>query len=210
MAMDFAVAVPLLYGPKLRGKLKWIKVLFAVVGAEILLGSVADRLVHNMELQTRTRATEKMRITQTLEDLQAQLRALNEERAILVQTRSPELRPFEFDKAIPINEAYLENIRFARPWRGNAVSAHTHDYSVFMLARRQILDFTHCVVELSFFDRTGVQIDAHRIDPCSSAGPSVEKGISDLMVSFSFPLALAESIRPAYFAVEIRAGWEDR
>lgn len=207
MARIFTLAIPILYGPRLRRKVRFTKILIALLALEILVALISGIPVHELERRTQALAAEKIRGEQELESLQSRLRALEEERSILVQTRSPELYPFESDKAIPINKAHIENIRFTPPRLegGTGFKApHTRTYSVFMLARRQPPDFTRCAVELSFFDRNGIQIADHGVDPCSSTEPDAdaEMPISGQLFSFSFLLTLTEDIRPAYFAID--------
>lgn len=180
-----------------RWKLKLITLLITVLIFQISLALAFYLSIQKSENQTRKLAGEQILKRQELDSLRSRLQTLEEELAILVQTRSPELYPLEFDKAIPINKEYFENIRFTLP-QGEV----TNIYSVSILAKQPSRG-TASFFEISFFDRTGVQIATDRINISSNSTLSAERWLSDKLFSLTSQVRLDKDIKPAYFAIKL-------
>lgn len=183
--------------PRQRWKLKLIILLITALIFQAFLALAFYLSIQKPENQTQKLAAEQTLKRQELETLRSRLQTLEDELAILVQTRSPELYPLEFDRAIPINKEYFENIRFTLP-QGEG----TNIYSVSILAKPPPRG-TASFFEISFFDRTGVQVATDRIKISSNSTLSAERWLSDKFFSLTSRVRLDKDIKPAYFAIKL-------
>lgn len=181
---------------KERRKVHGVLALGGVLLLEAFLALIPFLRIREAEHEIKVLALEKTSAEQKLETMRSRLSSLEQELAILVQTRSPELYRFELDRIIPINRDGLENVRLTQPPQhgGNV-------YFVSVLAAPSPAIGADSAVKLAFFDSTGVQISGGRLAPERHPPVDSDAATSGQLLRFSGWIALDEAVHPAYFSI---------
>lgn len=132
-----------------------------------------------------------------LERLRPQLVQLEKELAELVKKRLPGLYPLEFDKVIPIEEQYIQNIVFTLIGK-----EENRNYEFKLTLRNGGLTAVHPIVKVIFFDHLGIQVAASSIGVDEKGMPTLDVLERGEMRSYTQVISLSAGREAKYFTVE--------
>ncbi len=121
-----------------------------VIGLVIMVMSIG---LSSLSADNARLVTDNNRKARQLDQLQAQLNQVTQERDVLVRGRIPGLNSLKYDQAITLNEAYVRNVIFTLTRNGDSV---THEFR--MVLHNDSLSVVNPQVKLVLFDSVGIQI----------------------------------------------------
>lgn len=125
-----------------------------------------------------------------LRDARAEVKKIRAEMAALVKQRLPHIKALEFDKVLPVNQAYVRNVLFTETHSGDKVS---YEYTIIL----ENIDSPPAVptVRVLLFDRSGVQIGGAAVDGVGMLRPGDRE-------TFSGDVDVFIDAKPEYFHVD--------